>query len=100
MHDAAEAADLGRQALGDGGAATLDDRPPTPWPSAVSRSANDAVSGAVNGSIECAAAPASSTRAASVEKRRVAYRTEGVPTAAKHANVSGWAGMLRMGRST
>ncbi len=45
---------------------------PTPWPSAASSSPNDAVSGALSGCIEWAAAPASSARPASVEKWRVA----------------------------
>ena len=45
---------------------------PTPWPSAVSNRPKADVKGAVSGCIECADAPASRARAASVLKPRVA----------------------------
>ncbi len=73
---------------------------PAPWPSAVSSSANADVSGAVSGSMEWAAAPARSARAASVVKRRVTWRTDGVPATAKRASASGSRGTERMGLST
>ena len=53
---------------------------PTPCPSAVSRRPKAEVNGAVSGSMECAAAPASRARAASVLKRRAVCSTDGVPT--------------------
>ena len=62
---------------------------PAPWPSAVRRRPKADVSGAVSGSMECAAVPAKSARAASVLKRRAVCCTEGVPTSAKRASANG-----------
>ena len=73
---------------------------PAPWPSAVRRRAKAEVSGAVRGSMECAAVPASRARAASVVKRRAVCCTDGVPTNAKRASASGSRGTLRIGRRT
>ena len=73
---------------------------PAPWPSAVSNRPKAEVSGAVNGSMEWAAAPARSARAESVLKRRAVRCTEGVPTNAKRARASGSFGTLRIGPST
>ena len=73
---------------------------PTPWPSAVSSSPKADVSGAVSGSMECAAAPARSARAESVVKRPAVWRTDGAPTRAKRARASGSRGTERMGLST
>ena len=73
---------------------------PTPWPSAVRRRPKADVNGAVSGSMECAAAPATSARAASVLNRRAVRWIDGVPTIANRARANGSRGMLRIGPST
>ena len=55
----------------------------------MSSNPKDAVSGAVSGSMEWAAVPASRARAESVVKPLATWRTEGTPARAKRASASG-----------
>ena len=100
MHDATEAAQLVGQPLVMAALPPSTTGQPAPWPSAVRSSPKADVNGAVSGSMECAAAPASSARAASVLKRRAVRWTDGVPTNAKRARASGSLGRLRIGPRT